>query len=132
MHRAETFFGYMNQFHKSFKCYVNEHGEPPNQPIRIAILDTGVNKHHVGINFDGKHMKDEWCTSFVGDCNSFHDVDGHGTDCASLLQTIAPDAEIYVLKVFSHNEFDLKQARNISKVCLFYHVCGLFLLQNWR
>lgn len=106
----------MEDFHKSFNRYVNEYGHPPDEPIRIAILDTGIDKQHVGVDFDGVHMKDEWCCSFVDGAQNFHDEDGHGTHCASLLRKIAPDAEIYILKVFSRNEFDLKQARNISKV----------------
>lgn len=106
----------MEDFHKSFNRFVDEHGQPPDKPIRIAILDTGIDKHHVGIDFDGVHMKDEWCCSFVDGSHNFHDEDGHGTHCASLLRKIAPDAEIYILKVFSRNEFDLKEARNISKV----------------
>ncbi|OHF02880.1 hypothetical protein CORC01_01638 [Colletotrichum orchidophilum] len=113
---AEEFFSHLTSFRNSFESCLEKSDDPTARKIRIAILDTGINKSSVGIDFDGIHMKVEWCTSFVGDPDETHDYDGHGTHCASLLRKAAPDAEIYVAKVFSRNEFDLKQAGKISEV----------------
>ncbi|KLU89426.1 hypothetical protein MAPG_08397 [Magnaporthiopsis poae ATCC 64411] len=124
--QAERFFADLEAFRAAFESYVDDdvNSITPPRPVRIAILDTGIDKDNVEIDFDGEHMKDDWCVNFVGgplnpsgapDPFAFHDHDGHGTHCASLLRKVAPDAEIYVAKVFGKNEFDLTQARNISK-----------------
>lgn len=116
MNWAADFFQNLEKFQDSFETFVQKNGGPCNDPIKIAILDTGVDKGSVGIDFDGKHMRDEWCFSFVGSHKDVHDTNGHGTHCASLLRKVAPNANIYVLKVFSTEEFDIQEAQNISKV----------------
>ncbi|KAL1873557.1 hypothetical protein Daus18300_003922 [Diaporthe australafricana] len=112
---AKGFFTNLEDFHDSFSSFVKRNEDSSKPPIRVAIIDTGIDKNHVEIIFDGKHIKDEWCFSYVGSASDFHDYNGHGTHCTSLVQKVAPDAEIYVLKVFSGNEFNLEEAGNIPK-----------------
>ncbi|KAF6824565.1 hypothetical protein CPLU01_10763 [Colletotrichum plurivorum] len=114
---AVNFFAYLDEFQFSFESFLEREtmGGKTNQPIRIAILDTGVSEGSKDIIFDNARMKEDWCFNFVDGNYDVHDSDGHGTHCATLLRRTAPNAKIYVAKVFSRNEFDLKQAGNIRK-----------------
>lgn len=88
---------------------------PIARRTRIAVLDTGINKTHGGIEGARclRRIRDEWCYSWVGDSEDVRDEDTH---CAYLLHKVAPEADIYVAKVFSHNQVKLYQAENIAKV----------------
>ena len=66
-------------------------------PITLAVVDSGVNIPHPhlpgvrsGISFDSEGCKQE----------DFTDVLGHGTAVTSAIYEKAPDAEIFVVKVF--------------------------------
>jgi subtilisin family serine protease len=113
--RAEEFFTQLRDFQQVYKSFVTTTGTLPQRRIRIGILDTGIDTKNK-IYFQSGRLEDDWCISFVGEPHEFHDEDGHGTHCVSLLRKVAPDAEIYVAKVFSHKEIDLTQAMNIPKV----------------
>ncbi|KAL8342010.1 hypothetical protein RB598_003769 [Gaeumannomyces tritici] len=124
--QGNSFFLKLDNFRAKFEHYLSERSNSITspRPVRVAILDTGIDMNNAGIDFDGTHMKKDWCINFVHDLlnpsapldpSAFHDRDGHGTHCASLLRKVAPDAEIYVAKVFDKNQFDLTQAGNISE-----------------
>jgi hypothetical protein len=85
-------------------------------PVRIAILDTGINEKHSAIKagFDEKSLRHEWCHSWVG--KDVHDSHGHGTNATQLLLKFAPRAEIYVAKVFSGGVIGAKEAMNVADV----------------
>jgi len=58
--------------------------------VRIAIIDSGCNiKHEKGI-------------SFVDD--TIRDPNGHGTNVAKIIKEIAPDAKLYIAKVFTQDK----------------------------
>jgi hypothetical protein len=61
-------------------------------------------------------MKEEWCQSWVGADAKDEDSELHGTNCAYLLHKAAPEANIYVAKVFNQNAFRFYEAENIAKV----------------
>ncbi len=63
-------------------------------------------------------MKREWCHSWVGAGTDVEDESDelHGTNCVYLLHKAAPEAEIYVGKVFPSNRFRTYQAQNITTV----------------
>ena len=88
-------------------------------PIRIAILDTGIDKSSGSIlgAFAMKRLQKQYCQSWVGDDpTNVHDTHGHGTNTAGLLLEVAPHAEIYVAKVFSGSSFGVEEAKNVAKV----------------
>ncbi|RFU81010.1 minor extracellular protease epr [Trichoderma arundinaceum] len=114
--RARAFFKMLDNFHSSYSRFVTDRIGTPRR-IRIAILDTGIDFQHAGImqaKEEGR-MKEEWCHSWVGDDVRDEDDELHGTNCAYLLHKAAPEAEIYVEKVFQHNSFKVYQAQNIAK-----------------
>jgi hypothetical protein len=61
-------------------------------------------------------MKEDWCQSWVGADARDQDDKLHGTNCAYLLHRAAPEADIYVAKVFNQSALRLYEAENISKV----------------
>lgn len=60
--------------------------------VKIAIIDTGVDASHP--QFGGKVVAHD-CTG-----EGAEDVDGHGTHCCGISQSVAPGAEIHSFRVF--------------------------------
>lgn len=122
--RAKDFLGRLQNFHQSYSSLVKERdktesGKEMPQRIRIAILDTGIDFTHPGLlAAKGKRVKKAWCHSWVGDEEDVKDEDPglHGTNCAYIMNKAAPEADIYIAKVFSTTEFRSYQAENIAKV----------------
>lgn len=57
------------------------------------------------------------CYSWVDeDNNNVHDNHGHGTNVTALVLHVAPEADIYIAKVFSGGEFEVDEADNVAKV----------------
>ncbi|UKZ83746.1 hypothetical protein TrVFT333_011556 [Trichoderma virens FT-333] len=111
---------YLNMFHNSCQWYAKQLGNSASRsvpPVRIAVLDTGINKTHGGIQggFASKLLDKNRCHSWVGDPHNVHDNDGHGTNITNLLLRVAPWAEICVAKVFNKNTFNVEEASNVAK-----------------
>ncbi|KLU88798.1 hypothetical protein MAPG_07781 [Magnaporthiopsis poae ATCC 64411] len=122
--RSMDFFGKMTDFLQQCETY-KEHcestsgREPPEPKIRVAVLDTGINKEHAsirqGFQKGIKRMSPDLCRSWIGNPADIHDTSNHGTNVADVLRRIAPFAEVCVAKIFKDDTFDIEQARNISK-----------------
>ena len=86
--------------------------------VKIAVIDTGVSLSHGGIQaaYQKRRIRKEWCRSWVGSPSDIGDHDGHGTHMAHLLHRVAPEADIYVAKVFRGSSFDMAEAENIAQV----------------
>lgn len=122
--RADYFFKMFDEFHGSYSRFVADRvtsprGELPRR-IRIAVLDTGIDFRHPGI-IDAKdkgRVRKEWCHSWTGAKTDVEDEDDemHGTNCTYLLHKAAPEADIYIEKVFQRNSFKIYQAESIAKV----------------
>ncbi|MEJ2252280.1 MAG: S8 family serine peptidase, partial [Candidatus Lokiarchaeota archaeon] len=82
------------------------------QGVKVCVLDTGIDSDH-------PDLKDNFVSgiSFCTDdqMNDVEDSDGHGTECAGLICAednaegvigVAPEAELYVGKVFNNNSFN--------------------------
>ncbi|RSL68667.1 hypothetical protein CEP54_002672 [Fusarium duplospermum] len=118
---AEEFWARLETFHKSYARFVTdrrtESGDETPRRVRIAVLDTGVDFGHAGIA-DAKEkgrIREEWCHSWVGADAKDEDDELHGTNCAYLLHKSAPEADIYIAKVFNQNAVRYYEAKNIAK-----------------
>ncbi|KAM7185093.1 hypothetical protein V8F33_012602 [Rhypophila sp. PSN 637] len=118
---ANEFWTRLETFHKSYSRFVAHRrtvsgGNSPRR-IRIAVIDTGIDFTHAGIRKakDQGRIKEEWCQSWVGADAKDEDNELHGTNCAYLLHKAAPEADIYVAKVFNQNTFKFYEAENIAK-----------------
>jgi hypothetical protein len=83
------------------------------------VLDTGIDRNNGrirgGIILD--RIKSKQWNSWIGsDSRDIRDLDGHGTRVAELILRAAPEADIFIGKVFSGSEFSTKEAKNIAKV----------------
>ncbi|EHK22937.1 uncharacterized protein TRIVIDRAFT_213012 [Trichoderma virens Gv29-8] len=71
---------------------------PPSKPVKIAILDTGIDRDH-----DSFEAREENIKAKVNFYNNMQknipDLNGHGTFTASLILDYAPDAELYIAKI---------------------------------
>ncbi|RSM13598.1 hypothetical protein CDV31_005768 [Fusarium ambrosium] len=118
---AKEFWTRLETFHQSCARLVTdcstESGDETPRRVRIAVLDTGVDFGHAGIA-DAKEegrIREEWCHSWVGADAKDEDDELHGTNCAYLLHKSAPEADIYIAKVFNQNAVRYYEAKNIAK-----------------
>ncbi len=74
-------------------------GAPSVPPVKIAVLDTGIDLNHPDMQAYADNIKKKHNWLRQGSKTMVHDVDGHGTFVTSLLLDYAPDAEIYVAKI---------------------------------
>lgn len=110
---------------KSFEKLVDASRKEPdadNGRVRVAIFDTGLDLSHPDIQkarSEGRlHFHD-----FVEKNGTIIDQSGHGTHCASLILKYAPNAELFVGRVFRNNEADNESCGILTEVCcgcLFY------------
>jgi subtilisin family serine protease len=77
------------------------------KPVRVAILDTGLDENHPAIQ-EALTSQKIMCRGFPASLNPFKDTIGHGTFGASVLMRTAPSAFLYIARIFSDD-------RNIDK-----------------
>lgn len=85
----------------------------PVTPIKIAILDTGIDLSHSDFDARAESVKDTYNWLNARRPRAVHDRDGHGTFVAGLLLDYAPDADLYVAKIADGKPSD---PRIIAKV----------------
>ncbi len=66
--------------------------------MKVAILDTGIDASHPA--FLHHVFNDETCKDWTGSGGPTVDRIGHGTHSAALVLKVAPNASLYVGKVF--------------------------------
>ncbi len=81
------------------------------RPIRIAVLDTGVNMNNPFVFLHRSRIKSK---SFLSDLST-HDTDGHGTHVDVLTLKVARNALIHVARVApNHEDLDDKAIADVS------------------
>lgn len=80
-------------------------------PVKIAILDTGINPYHPWPPIDNAILKLDsfWHSGRAAD---EMDYQGSGTYIACLLSKIAPFAKLYIAKVVDDAPLDLVKGRS--------------------
>lgn len=93
------------------------------RPVKIAVLDTGIDLNNPAISLDRGKIKDK--RNFVPN-EDWTDHVGHGTQVTSLLLRMAYNAHIYVARVAQGSKLD--DPNYIAEVCVFIHylfkACG--------
>src|SRR4030095_13167322 len=84
-------------------------GESTGKGIRVAVVDSGVEFDHPALNdcvkggliveYDSRAKNES--RSKPADMPA--DVSGHGTACAGIIHSIAPEAEIYSVRVLGRS-----------------------------
>ncbi|KAF4962443.1 hypothetical protein FSARC_9472 [Fusarium sarcochroum] len=70
----------------------------PSNPVKIAILDTGIDRDHTLLEPREENLKGK--KNFYNTSQkNVPDTNGHGTFAASLILDYAPDAALYVMKI---------------------------------
>jgi hypothetical protein len=77
-------------------------GAPAGKGVRVVVVDSGVNPRHthVGGRIDGARI-------YRGEDGAVHrghdyqDTSGHGTAIAAVIRHVAPEANLFALKIFN-------------------------------
>ncbi|KAF0323681.1 pfs domain-containing protein [Colletotrichum asianum] len=87
---------------------------PVEDPAQFLIAKRGSHTNSICL-FDGENASGD--LHWVGEGTDYNDEDDslHGTNCVHLLHKSAPEADIYVAKVFSGTRFNEAEAENIAK-----------------
>ncbi len=84
-------------------------GGSTGKGIKVAIVDTGVEYDHPAVGGQVRGgVNVEWDTSVDGNIrydltDKPEDLAGHGTACAAIIHSMAPEAELYSVRVLGTN-----------------------------
>ncbi|KAH8745339.1 hypothetical protein F5883DRAFT_266502 [Diaporthe sp. PMI_573] len=102
---AETkrYLTWRAEYEKVYEKFIKKHlPDPLSQPVKIAILDTGIDQAHYAFEAREENLKGKR-NCYNESKKNVPDLNGHGTFAASLILDYAPDAELYVVKIADEN-----------------------------
>lgn len=69
--------------------------------VKVAVIDSGIDATHPGVRgpVQGYIAIDEQAEGFVYTPGPHEDYSGHGTACASIIRALAPECELYSVRV---------------------------------
>lgn len=68
--------------------------------VKVAVVDTGVNFQHPHLRIPGRGWYVQWRDGAVEtESGGYADLYGHGTCCAALIHALAPDTELWAVRV---------------------------------
>ncbi len=75
-------------------------GGSTGRGVKVAIIDSGIDASHAAIGrVDGWVAIDEGPEGLVFDTAPHEDLFGHGTACAGVIRALAPECELYSVRV---------------------------------
>ncbi|UNI23183.1 hypothetical protein JDV02_009017 [Purpureocillium takamizusanense] len=95
---VESYLSWKVQYAAVYRTYIDPYLPKPNcSPVKIAVLDSGVDDTHNSLDTGQIVAKRNWTSANFK--KSARDLDGHGTFTASLVIDYAPDAKLYIAKI---------------------------------
>jgi subtilisin family serine protease len=68
--------------------------------VKVAVIDSGIDAEHAAINrVDGYVAISEGPDGLIYDAQPHRDLFGHGTACAGIIRALAPECELYSVRV---------------------------------
>jgi subtilisin family serine protease len=74
-------------------------GGSSGKGVKVAVIDSGVDAHHPAVGHVEGYLSVEGPTGAVIKTDAHEDVFGHGTACAGIIRSLAPDCELYSIRV---------------------------------
>src|SRR5437763_16764923 len=76
-------------------------GDSTGRGVKVAVIDSGIDPHHPAVagSVNGYVSISEGPQGLVYDTEPHEDVFGHGTACAGIIRALAPECEIYSVRV---------------------------------
>lgn len=97
---CDKYLKWKDDFKKVYDKFIEKPlQDRPKPPIKIAILDTGVDLNHPDMDARDTQIKRKYNWVSERYKKMVHDDNGHGTHTAGLLLDYAPDAELYIAKI---------------------------------
>lgn len=111
----------------AFEICVDASRKDPDEAhprVKIAVLDTGLDLSHPDIwkEYQNGRIK---CYDFVENSASMKDLDGHGTHCTSVVMKFAPNAEVYVGRVFGKSVAEEHSPEVLNQV--FFYPINIYI-----
>ncbi|KAK7423676.1 hypothetical protein QQX98_000866 [Neonectria punicea] len=94
--RVENYLNWKVKYKAVYKHFIDPYMQDPPLPVKIAVLDSGVDESHNALDTGQIKLKRNWTSKFK---KAIYDHEGHGTFTASLIIDYAPDAELYIAKI---------------------------------
>ena len=75
-------------------------GGSTGRGVKVAIVDSGIDASHADVgSVQGYMVVDEGPDGLVFDVGPHEDLFGHGTACAGIIRSFAPECELYSVRV---------------------------------
>jgi subtilisin len=74
-------------------------GESTGAGVRVAVLDSGVDAQHPQVRRVDGYVEVKGSDASAFETDEHGDAFGHGTACAGIIRSLAPDCELYSIKV---------------------------------
>ena len=78
---------------------INKNRKDRQKPVRVAILDTGVDVEHSEFENAVRAKKIRACRGFPASLEPLSDRNGHGTHITSVFMRTAPNAVLYIARI---------------------------------
>ncbi|KAH6960043.1 hypothetical protein BKA56DRAFT_662563 [Ilyonectria sp. MPI-CAGE-AT-0026] len=109
--KTQRYLTWRSEYEKVYEKFIKKHiPDPPSKPVKIAILDTGIDRDHYAFEALEENLKGKR-NCYNESQKNVPDRNGHGTFAASLILDYAPDAMLYVIKIT-----DKENARPAAKI----------------
>ncbi|KAJ4198817.1 hypothetical protein NW767_008808 [Fusarium falciforme] len=96
---TDKYIRWKSEYGQVYKKFVSNHLQDlPSQPVKIAVLDTGIDRDHFVFEAREENLKGKK-NCYNESQKNVPDTHGHGTFTANLILDYAPDASLYVIKI---------------------------------